>query len=227
MAIIGTQQSPIKIITGEAIFAPVDPGFLRFHYTRPLPGKVDGHNFVFDPPADEQNAADWSISVDGVKWLIRQIHVHAPAEHLIDCHCAKDCAKPFEAHLVHSSPGDVQAKGTKVVVGVFIEPGTETREKRSLDKFAALMAKRAGDGGGKKPKEIAPQDFLPDSGLDQFFRYQGSLTGEPYSEDVSWMVMKDIGIVEQAKFDALVQWAKHKARIIQPLNRRFVLKSFR
>lgn len=222
MPVIGTQQSPIKIETARAYHVSFGPEFLKFHYTRPLHGQIDGkHNFVFDPPPEEVKATDWSITVEGATWLIRQIHMHATGEHPIDA----DKAKPFEAHLVHSLPGDVKAKGDKLVVGVFIRPGRETREKRSLDRFAERLSQRNASSA-PEPHELNPADFLPDLGLDAFYRYEGSLTGDPFTEGASWFVMKDDGVVEQVTFDALKQYEKHEARELQSLNRRFVLKSF-
>ncbi|VTR94328.1 A-type carbonic anhydrase OS=Blastopirellula marina DSM 3645 GN=DSM3645_10202 PE=4 SV=1: Carb_anhydrase [Gemmata massiliana] len=222
MPVIGTQQSPIKIESVKAIYAPFGNKHLVFNYSRSLRGQIDGvkHNFVFDRPGNENSAPEWSITAGGETWLIRQIHMHAPAEHLID----SDSAKPFEVHLVHSRPGDPTAAGDKLVVGVFIQPGAETRKKESLEKFLDAQAKRS--PGSTEPTEVDPRDFLPDSGLDQFFRYEGSLTGEPYTEDVSWYVMRNDGVVDPKKFEALEKYAEHHARVIQFLNRRFVLKSF-
>lgn len=222
MPTIGTQQSPIKIESTKAIHVSFGTQFLKFHYARALTGKIDEkENFAFDPPADPKKADDWTVTVGGVPWLIRQIHMHAAAEHLID----SDTAKPFEVHLVHSAPTDEKAAFDKLVVGVFITPGKETREKRSLERFADRLSKR-GAAYADEPHEVNPADFLPDCGMDRFFRYEGSLTGCPYSEDVSWFVMKEDGVVDRPKFDALENHARHTARPTQPSNRRFVLKSF-
>lgn len=222
MPIIGTQQSPLKIVTASTYPVAFGDTFLQFHYTRALPGAIDParHNFVFHPPADENQAGDWSITVGEAKWLIRQIHMHAPAEHLVDVDPAQ--AKPFEVHLVHSRPGDVAAAGPKLVIGVFIRPGKETRKKPSLEKFADRVSRGV---RRDEPAELNPADFLPDSHLNRFFHYEGSLTGPPYSEDVSWFVMASDGIVEQPTFDGLHKHAEHEAREVQALNRRFVLRS--
>jgi carbonic anhydrase len=223
MPIIGTQQSPIKIEAAKTIHASFGQDYLAFNYSRPLTGSVDHakHNFVFDPPPNENAAAEWSIVVGGVTWLIRQIHMHAPAEHLVD----SDEAKPFETHLVHSAVGDVRASGAKLVVGVFIRPGSMPRAKPSLKGFADSLQKSM-DANRAEPTAINPSDFLPDTGLDRFFRYEGSLTGPPYSEDVSWHVMADYGVIEKPIFDALAAYAGHHAREVQFLNRRFILRSF-
>jgi carbonic anhydrase len=222
MPVIGTQQSPITIETTKAIYSPLGPAYLTFKYSKPLHGKIDPvkHIFLFDPPADETKAAEWSITAGADTWLIRQIHMHAPAEHLVD----SDHPKPFEVHLVHSRPGDPPATGDKLVVGVFIRPGVETRGKRSLERLLDAHAKRS--AGQPEPAEVDPRDFLPDSGLDKFCRYEGSLTGSPFTEDVSWFVMRDDGVVDPRTFEALAKYAEHEARATQFLNRRFVLKSF-
>lgn len=221
--IIGTQQSPISIETAKTMHSPFGQDYIRFNYSRPLSGTIDvaRHNFVFDPPPVESAASDWSITVGGKTWLIRQIHMHAPAEHLVD----RVTPKPFEAHLVHSAVGDVSASGDKLVVGVFIEPGRMTREKKSLERLASRLTNTP-DANPGEPTELNPSDFLPDAGLDKFYRYEGSLTGPPYTEDVRWFVMANDGLVEQAMFDALANYASHHAREVQFLNRRYVLRSF-
>lgn len=220
---IGTLQSPIKIETANSHYVPVSDSFLTFKYSKPLLGKVIAEKkiFRFNAPPDEKNAPEWSITVGGVTWLIRQIHMHAKAEHLVD----SDDPMPFEAHLVHTLPKDPDANGEKLVIGVFILPGIETREKRSLGRFLESQARLS--VSLTDPTDIDPRDFLPDSGLNKFFRYNGSLTGDPYSEDVNWYVMCDVGIVLPEKFHALEEFAEQHRREVQPLNRRFVLRSFK
>jgi carbonic anhydrase len=221
MPVIGTQQSPIEIESSHAIPATFDTSYLQFLYSKPLTGNVDAVKkvFHFDTPGNESNAPDWSITVGAEIWLLRQIHMHAAAEHRVD-----GADKPFEAHLVHSRPGDTAAGCDKLVVGVFIRPGTSTRAKRSLEKFLRAHATRT--AGVAAPTEIDPREFLPDSRLDHFFRYEGSLTGGTLSEDVSWIFMRDDGIVPQPIFSELEKYAEQDERPRQPLNRRFVLKSF-
>ena len=70
-----------------------------------------------------------------------------------------------------------------------------------------------------------PRDFLPKT-WEQHYRYQGSLTTDPYTESVSWVVVKDPLQMPKAKLNELLKLFKSEARFPQPLNRRFVLKTF-
>jgi len=222
MAVIGTQQSPIDIVSTEAYHVPALKA-IKFHYNRDLAGQIVGHNFVFHPPLDPNQAKPWSISVRGTVWLIRQIHMHSPAEHRID-----GCAPTeFEVHLVHSLPSDPDAKGAKLVVGVFAKPGSAKQKKGSLHDLAKHFKERKSEAEASEPFNVDPRDFLPDDDRKSFYHYEGSLTGDPYSEDVSWFVMKDDTIVSKADFEELKDHAEHSARGLQPLNRRFVLKNFK
>ncbi len=56
--------------------------------------------------------------------------------------------------------------------------------------------------------------------------YEGSLTSEPYSEIVSWLVFVDPLGVDLADFRKLKKNAHQPERPVQPINRRFVIRSF-
>jgi hypothetical protein len=47
MTILGTQQSPIKIETSQAIYTPLDSRFLKFNYSKPLQGHLDLEDIQF------------------------------------------------------------------------------------------------------------------------------------------------------------------------------------
>ncbi len=85
-----------------------------------------------------------------------------------------------------------------------------------------------GEGKQEEAKPTAstdPRDFLPKT-WDQHYRYQGSLTTDPYTESVSWVVVKDPLNLPTAKLTELLKVFKSEARFPQPLNRRFILKTF-
>lgn len=69
-----------------------------------------------------------------------------------------------------------------------------------------------------------PDGNTPD--LTNWFHYEGSLTSEPYSEDVSWFVMKNESPIDPADVDALKKYAEQEARPPYSLDRRLVVKSF-
>lgn len=70
-----------------------------------------------------------------------------------------------------------------------------------------------------------PRDFLPKT-WEQHYRYEGSLTTDPYTESVSWVVLKDPLLMPIAKLNELLKLFKAEARFPQTLNRRYILKTF-
>jgi carbonic anhydrase len=224
MHYFGSQQSPITIDTSKAYYVPALENFLQFNYSCPLPGQIyhGRHNFVFDTPAIPDDAR-WSITVGGETWIIRQIHMHKPAEHLVDA----GIPKQFEVHLVHSRPNDPFGAGPKIAVGVFITPNPQSLSKPTLKSFGEQLSSRKATDSATEPSTIDPTEFLPDDDRCSFYRYEGGLTSEPFSEDISWFVMKGDGTALPEEFKKLAEHAEHEARPTYPLNRRFVLKNFK
>jgi carbonic anhydrase len=230
MSIVGTQQSPIRIDTAEAIPAVFGPDYLQFGYSRPLSGVYSDYNFLFDLPAKKADPA-WSITVRDRIWMLRKIHIHNPAEHLID----RNSPAPYECHLVHSAPDDPGANGDKLVIGVFLRlhrqaPSRPTIRKLN-EKLREAGSKPDGENGEKwgelrDTHKLDPREFLPEEGQRaHWFRYQGSLTSSPFSEDVTWFVMRtEIGIPPD-DFREFGDRASQMAREVYPLNRRFVVRN--
>ena len=57
------------------------------------------------------------------------------------------------------------------------------------------------------------------------FRYEGSLTTPPCSETVHWTVMATPVTASPSQLAAFGALFPHNARPVQPLNRRYVLKT--
>lgn len=231
MPVIGTQQSPIRIVREETIHAKIPS--LQFGYVGLLPGVFSGHDFVFDIKTNASGAeitTGKELIVGGVTWVIRKIHIHNPAEHLFD----EEPAAGFECHLLHSLVGDTKARGPKLVVGVFFKvvpkPPKKARPRPSLK--ALNDAVSAAMDAGQKPCSIAQahdldvNDFLPDKDPDKFYRYEGSLTSPPYSEDVSWHVLKQQSEVFDSNVAQIMICAKQEARPVHAIDRRFILRNF-
>ncbi len=239
MPVIGTQQSPIRIIVEQTIKANLT-GHLAFQYDRPLSGVFQGDNFVFNVDRQSNGAEDTdgkTIVAGGDQWVIRKIHIHSPAEHVvIQSATDPDVFEPFECHLVHSRPGDVFGRGPKLVVGVFfrivekLPRGAKPRE--TLYGLDRALADTTGRGPRQRVAEecshaVDPRDFLPEEkSLHRFFKYEGSLTSEPFSEDVSWYVMAAEAHVLKGAVDEIELRAEQEARPVHAVDRRFVLRSF-
>ena len=74
---------------------------------------------------------------------------------------------------------------------------------------------------------INPLHFLPtDAQRDRWYHYAGSLTSDPYTEDVAWFVMPNESFIEATEISEIGKCAQRHARPVHPLDRRFVLKNF-
>lgn len=216
MQVLGNQQSPILILTNDSIPADFGQNYLRFHYSKPLHGTFSGDNFVVKPPELGEDDAPWSITVGEQRWVIRKIHIHAAAEHRID----SEHPKAYEVHLVHSAASDPGATADKLVVGVFIAPVDKADAKPTIRELNKGLSKQAG------PAEytLHPEEFLPDQ-RSKWFQYQGSLTSDPFTEDVTWIVFGEDASVPLKDFGSIARSAEQPERPVQPMNRRYVLRN--
>jgi carbonic anhydrase len=134
--------------------------------------------------------------------------------------------------------GDVKARGPKLVLGVFfkvvakVSKGAKDRSSLyALNEKISLAVTKQGDKAACKivhAHDINPAHFLPDDdqSLKQFYRYEGSLTTEPFSEDVSWYVVRGHAAVSKTQVNQLQICAEQEARPAHALDRRFILRSF-
>ena len=111
----------------------------------------------------------------GVPFELVQFHFHAPSEHTV-----ADRHLPMEIHFVHRS-----AAGKLAVLGVLVEKGPHNAS------FAPLASALPKSEGSPKPLDqvaVNLGELLPKTRA--IYRYEGSLTTPPCSEQVSWLVMK-------------------------------------
>lgn len=231
MPVVGTQQSPINLVTRDAIRVPPDYGVLRIHYTGPLVGSYRDENFVVaDPqPSDSPSASGapgTTITVGDKTWVLRKIHIHRPAEHRVD----GGGPAPYECHLLHSLPGDPGASGPKLVIGTFfdIRQGGKSQARRDRSASAADQGPddESAEAASGLPR-VDPRAFLPPKkAQNRWYRYEGSLTSPPYTEDVTWIVLETHVLVPADQVAGLQAAAQQCARHVYPLDRRYVLKSF-
>lgn len=165
----GKHQSPINITNSQTAKKPT----LRFNYQMaPLRLINDGITlrqlFVENKPAE-------SISIDGKKYRLVNIHFHLPSEHTLNKQ-----RYPMEVHLVHEDN-----KGKLAVIAVLLKKGH----------FNRFLATEIVNLPPEKDKinsafeiKINPLWALPSK--KDFYIYQGSLTTPPCTEDVTWIVMQ-------------------------------------
>ena len=144
--------------------------------------------------------------IAGKRFELSQIHFRNPSEHHIE-----GKAFPMELQFLHRS-GD----GGLAVVAVMVRGGGTNPI------FDGFMAKAPVKEGSKSAVESFDPTPLSSDPTDQF-RYQGSLTTPPCTQNVLWTVLTDPIVVSDAALLAFNSLFKNNARPLQPVNRRYVL----
>ncbi|BHF77440.1 carbonate dehydratase activity [Sparganum proliferum] len=96
------------------------------------------------------------------------------------------------------------APGGLAVIGVFFQLTTD-QSNSSLSKMGdllSLISRLRTSGSATEMRSFDPRVVLPKS-KDQFFRYYGSLTTPPCTENVQWTVMRDPLYVTTADLELL------------------------
>lgn len=194
----GQQESPIDL--SDAISADLGTLDLQWHN---LTARVFDTGHAIQVEASPGS----SLTMGGKGYQLLQFHVHQPGEHLLNGH-----RYPLEIHFVHAAPD-----GTLGVVGVFAETG----ESNAVLQTVLAAAATAGDADDRPTLDLTA--LLPEQR--GFFRYKGSLTTPPCSETVDWVVMAEPIRVSEAQIEAFARLHPGNTRPLQPLNRRFLLRS--
>lgn len=196
---LGKFQSPIDIRDQEAKKAPLPP--IRFGYAA-APAEVvnNGHTIQVNLPAGG------TVGLADGEYKLLQFHFHTPSEEKIN-------GKPYPmvAHLVHQD-----ATGKLAVVAVLMKEGKDNAALKPV------FDKLPGKEGDKRalPSTLNLTGLLPAARA--YYRFKGSLTTPPCSEDVSWQVLKQPVEISKAQLDAFRKLYPMNARPTQPLNGRTV-----
>ena len=195
----GTQQSPLDL--KDTIKAELD---LSIAY-RPMPVRIvnNGHPIEIKCPPDSL------ARINGEHYHLIQYHFHRPSEHVVAGH-----RFDMELHLVHR-----HADGHLAVIGVFIRQGAANAALQSL---WSVMPTEPGDEK-ETGVRLDPAQLLPPNAT--YYRYFGSLTTPPCTEDVLWTVFKEPIDASEAQINQFAQLYPDNSRPTQKLRRRFVLSS--
>lgn len=199
-ACAGKNQSPINL-TG---FIDAELKAIGFDYKQGAAEIVNNGHTV------QINALPGSsISVDGVRYDLKQAHFHVPSENLINGR-----SFPMEAHLVHADKD-----GNLAVVAVMVAEGNANK---ALEKAWAQMPKKEGDEAILSFR-FSPLDILPSNR--NYYRFNGSLTTPPCTEGVRWLVMKDPISASKAQIAEFANVMHHpNNRPVQAINARPILR---
>jgi carbonic anhydrase len=117
-----------------------------------------------------------------------------------------------------------------VVVAIFLDRRKGEAKDESADKFFRGLSERLKEveidrtKSMKVPDPVRPHDLLPND-PSAYWLYEGSLTtlvDRPNGGYVSWIVMKDVKLLDGDVLDNYISRLKHEAKAPQVLDRRFV-----
>lgn len=197
---LGKAQSPIDIRHASKSVLPA----LDFGYTGSSAEVVNNGHTI------QVNLADaGALTIDGSTYKLVQFHFHTPSEEKI-----QGRAYSMVAHLVHKNE-----EGKLAVVAVMLKQGKANAAlKPVFDSMPTSHEEKQTLEGKFDVGQILPSDR-------GYYKFVGSLTTPPCSENVLWHVMKQPVEVSKEQIAAFRKLYKHNARPVQPLNGRKIEQS--
>lgn len=199
----GLSQSPINIHSNESVDRSTHQ--ITLNYNESSEDVVNlGHTIQVNYDAGN------TISFDEKTFDFKQFHFHTPSEHLID-----GMTYPLEMHMVHTLPGIKKGKDpVYLVVGVLFKEG---KENSFLNEFMNAIPSEEkkeykSQGGTVNINDL--KDQFTDLG---YYHYQGSLTTPPYTETVTWLVVKQILEASPDQIQQLNKLEGNNARHVQAI----------
>lgn len=226
------RQSPIKLTTDNALPLVHPANLLSIDYplNQSYPGSFIGHdpthgNFELSGPFP-------LIRFKNRQYKLMRVHIHLKSEHIVNA----DHPSDYEVHFIHV-PETGTLDDPKVVIGILYRESEKGPSQRGLNEFikrlpTKVQLREFSQSTQQATHPITPSKFfplLPDGttpDLQNWFYYEGSLTSFPFSEDVSWFVMKNEALVLPSETHDLEQYAEQDPRELQPLKSRIVVRSF-
>jgi len=227
----GDRQSPIDIDTGLITYSPKLTEINIDSYSQTEGVELSLVNVAGHTAEVEYKGKDILISGGGLPadYALKQFHFHwgkvdsRGSEHAIDGH-----HYPMEMHIVHKRKG---GGNFLAVIGYFFDIGSNNM---AFDVLVNQLHNIKNSGANVTIPTFKLTDLLPNTKLNNYFRYEGSLTTPPCSEVVIWTLSSDhITISEDQlnKFRALRDADGKELvddyRPLQKLNSRKVMTSRR
>lgn len=203
----GTEQSPINIVTKDAVKSTLPA--IEFSYDKThIHFFNNGHTVQADITPSEN-----SLTMGDSQFDLLQFHFHTESENSVD---GKHF--PVEMHMVHRNEN-----GELAVVGVFFESGDENETLKEL--WENLP--REDDLGYYTNRQVNLEKLIPEDR--SCYRFDGSLTTPPCTEGVKWIVMSEPLEMSTKQINNFFElfsgsrFPKGNRRPIQPLNERVVV----
>ncbi|MCA9277789.1 MAG: carbonic anhydrase family protein [Phycisphaeraceae bacterium] len=189
----GKAQSPINIPENT----PVNFGGIQFYY-QPSALNIVNNGHTVKVSYDEGSY----MEVEGKRYNLLQFHFHAKSEHTFDGQHAD-----MEVHFVHQSED-----GEYAVVGVFMNRGDASKV---FGPVCENMPETAGEPATVSNVTVNAADWIPkDQG---YYRYDGSFTTPPCTEQVKWFVMATPIEISSAQASAFESLYANNNRPVQPI----------
>lgn len=196
----GDQQSPVDLRDGTKAALPG----LKVNLPRQrVTVWNNGHTLQVSAPAGS------SVDIGVTALSLSQFHFHTPSEHSIE---GKDA--PMEVHFVFAHPD-----ASLTVLAALMIPGQRNAA------FSAIMgvAPTHRDGKASTAAAIDAAELLP-ARMSSSWRYKGSLTTPPCTQNVDWVVFDNPVTVAADDIMRFRSIFPVNARPRQPLNRRYLLR---
>jgi len=193
----GKQQTPINVVPTKDINLPP----LDLKYTQGSKNIIDNGHAV------QVNVKNGNIfTIDGVPYELKQFHFHTPSENHIN-----GKSFPMEAHFVHATKDGKLA----VIAVMFVEGSANPTLGKIIKSFPLEHNK-------EKALEFSQEYLNVVMPVNKdYYKFMGSLTTPPCSEQVKWFVLKTPQTASKAQIEAMSkQIAKKNNRPIQPTNGR-------
>ncbi|KAK4481722.1 hypothetical protein RD792_012631 [Penstemon davidsonii] len=168
----GERQSPIDLADHDiGVVKPNADSFIKNY--KPAPATI-----TYDSNHVEWTGDAGGIVINGTEYKLDQCHWHIPAEHTFNGTTRYD----MEMHIVHTN-----SSGDNAVIGVLYKFGAPDPFLQQL--YPHIIS---GDDNEKGTDVgiVDPFDIHFDS--KKYYRYNGSLTTSPFSENVVWTVIKKV-----------------------------------
>lgn len=204
----GFVQSPINVITNNSKDLSTHKVKLYYNSSKEIVKNL-GHTIQVNYELGN------TVSFDENVFDFKQFHFHTPAEHLID-----GVTYPMEMHMVHTLQGQKDKETTVyLVIGALFKEG---KENPFLNEFMDAIPKNEGEENTPKGKTVNINNFLNQAGALHYYNYLGSLTTPPYTETVTWLMMKHVFEASEEQIQQFNLLEGNNARHVQALNDRKV-----
>lgn len=163
----GSMQTPINIVATKDIELEA----LRFNY------EVDSTNLTNTGHSIQVSSSNGNtVLIDDKEYSLKQFHFHTPSENSIN-----NRSYPLEAHFVHQAQDNSLA-----VVTVMYEEG---EKNNVLEKISANLPLKEDIIVDLKLSSEDIKGIIPPN--KDYYKFMGSLTTPPCSENVKWIVFKN------------------------------------